>query len=330
MSKPIGKPIIGAFVLGAVAIAVAGIFVLGGGKFLKKKYMRVMFFDGSVKGLRVGAPVTFRGVKIGTVSDIVIRANAKDLTTRIPVVVEVDPDSIETTEGQLDDQLSRLIEKGLRAKLELQSMVTGQLQIELDFMPDKEARLVGGKTKYPEIPTVPSMLSKFAKNLEEIPLTEISRRVTAILARIEEFMDNPALGQSVPNLNRTILEAQKLMEDMRGHVDRLMGSAATTIGHADELMVNVNKQINPLSTSVKKTADAVTEAANDARPAINEVGKAFSNIATLTGKGSEERRQLNRTLKELQAAARSIKVWAEYLERNPEALIRGKGRSKRR
>ena len=330
MSKPIGKPFIGAFVLGAIAIAVAGIFVLGGGKFLKKKYMQVMYFDGSVKGLKVGAPVTFQGVKIGTVSDITIRANAQDLTTRIPVVVEVDPDSIETTDGRLEDQLTRLIEKGLRAKLELQSMVTGQLQIELDFMPDKAARLVGGKTKYPEIPTVPSTLSKLAKNLEEIPLTEISQRVSAILARIEEFMENPALDQSVQNLNRTILEAQKLIEDVRGHVDPIMGSAATAIGHADELMVNVNKQIEPLAASAKKTADAVTEAANAASPAINEVGKAISNIATLTGKGSDERRQLDRTLKELQAAARSIKVWAEYLERNPEALIRGKGRPKRR
>ena len=330
MSKPIGKPLIGAFVLGAVAIVVAGIFVLGGGKFLKKKHMQVMYFDGSVKGLKVGAPVTFRGVKIGTVSDITIRANAQDLTTRIPVVVEVDPDSIETTDGRLEDQLTRLIEKGLRAKLELQSMVTGQLQIELDFMPDQAARLVGGKTKYPEIPTVPSMLSKLSKSLEEIPLTEISTRVLAILARIEAFMENPALGQGVQNLNQTILEAQKLIEDVRGHVDLLMGSTATAIGHADALMVNINRQIDPLAVSVKKTADAVTGAANAARPAINEVGKAFSNIATLTGKGSEERKQLDRTLKELQAAARSIKVWAEYLERNPEALIRGKGRSKRR
>ncbi len=305
MSKPIGKPLIGAFVVGAVALAVAGLFVLGGGEFLKKKYMRVMYFDGTVKGLKVGAPVTFRGVEIGTVTNIAIRTNREDLTTRIPVIVEIDPGSIEITGGSLENQLSRLIKHGLRARLGLQSMVTGQLEIELDFMPDTKARLVGGKTKYAEIPTVPSALSKFAKELQKIPIQEIAHRVTAILASIEKFMDNPELNQSVHNLNQTILDMQKLVKDVDRHVD-------------------------PLAAGIKKTAGAITGAADAARPAIKEVGKAFANIAALTGEGSEERKQLDRTLKELQKAARSIKVWAEYLERHPEALIRGKGKSKRR
>ena len=330
MSQPIGKPIIGAFVVGAVVIVVAGLFVLGGGEFLKKKYIRVMYFDGSVKGLRVGAPVTFRGVEIGTVSNIVIRANAKDLTTRIPVTVELDPDRIGTTGGQLDSQLPRLIKRGLRAKLELKSLVTGQLQIELDFMPEAKARLVGGKTKYPEIPTVPSTLSKLAKDLEKIPLSEMAAKISAILASVEKFMDNPVLDQSVKNLNQTILEVQKLVKDVGGHVDPLLGSATVAIGHTDELVRNVKTQIDPLAAGIKKTTDAVTGAAKAARPAVKEVERAFANIADLTGKGSDERRQLDRTLKELQVAARSIKIWAEYLERHPEALIRGKGKSKRR
>ena len=330
MSKPIGKPLIGAFVVGAVAIVVAGLFVLGGGKFLKKKYMRVMYFDGSVTGLKVGAPVAFRGVAIGTVSDIAIRANTEDLTTRIPVVVEIDPDRIETTGGQLENQLPRLIKRGLRAKLELQSMVTGQLQIELDFMPDTKARLVGGKSKYAEIPTVPSTLSKLSKDLEKIPLPEIVGRLSAILASIEKFMANPELGQSVKNLNQTISDVQKLVKDVDRHVDPLLGSATAAIGHADELLLNVNNEVEPLAAGVKKSAAAVTGAADAARPALKEVERAFANIAALTGKGSEERRKLDSTLKELQAAARSIKVFAEYLERHPEALIRGKGKSKRR
>jgi len=326
MSKPIGKPIIGAFVVGAVALAVAGLIVLGGGEFLKKKYMRVMYFDGSVKGLKVGAPVTFRGVEVGTVSNIAIRTNPEDLTVRIPVMIEIDPASIETSGGHFVDQIPRLVKRGLRAKLNLQSLVTGQLQIELDFMPDIKARLVGGKTKYAEIPTVPSTLSKFEKELEQIPIQEIGHR----LASIEKFLDNPELGQSVHNLNQTILDMQKLVKDVDRQVDPLLGSATAAIGHADELVLNVNKQIDPLAAGIKKTADAVTRTADTARPAIKEVGKAFANIAVLTGKGSEERKQLDRTLKELQAAARSIKVWAEYLERHPEALIRGKGKSKRR
>ena len=330
MSKPIGKPIIGAFVLGAIALAVAGLFVLGGGKFLKKKYMRVMYFDGSVKGLKVGAPVTFRGVEIGTVSDIAIHANTEDLTTRIPVIVEIDPDRIETTGGQLENQLPQMIKRGLRARLELQSMVTGQLQIELDYMPDTKVKLVGGKSKYAEIPTVPSIMSKFAKDLEQIPIQEIGHRVSAVLAGIEKFMDNPELGQSVKNLNQTILNLQKLVKDVGRHVDPILGSATTAIGHADELVLNVNKQFDPLAADVKKTAAAVTGAADAARPALKEAERAFANIAALTGKGSEERRQLDRTLKALQEAARSIKVWADYLERHPEALIRGKGKSKRR
>ena len=330
MSKPIGKPIIGAFVLGAIALAVAGLFVLGGGKFLKKKYMRVMYFDGSVKGLKVGAPVTFRGVEVGTVSNITIRTNSKDLTTRIPVIVEIDPDSIETPGGHLGDRLPQMIKLGLRARLELQSLVTGQLQIELDYMPDTKAKLVGGKTKYAEIPTVPSSLSKFAKDLEQIPIGEIGHRVSAVLASIEKFMDNPGLGQSVNNLNQTILDLQKLVKDVGRHVDPLLGLATAAIGHVDKLALNVNQQIDPLAADIKKTATAISGAADAARPALKEAGRALANIAALTAKGSEERRKLDSTLKELQAAARSIKVFAEYLERHPEALIRGKGKSKRR
>jgi paraquat-inducible protein B len=190
-------------------------------------------------------------------------------------------------------------------------------------MPDTKARLVGGKTKYAEIPTVPSTLSKLEKELEQIPIQEIGHRLSAVLAGIEKFMDNPELNQSVHNLNQTILDMQKLVKDVDRHVDPLLGSATAAIGHADELALNVNEQIDPLAAGIKKTAAA-------AGPAIKEAERALANIAALTGKGSEERRQLDRTLKALQEAARSIKVWAEYLERHPEALIRGKGKSKRR
>jgi paraquat-inducible protein B len=173
-------------------------------------------------------------------------------------------------------------------------------------------------------------MSKFAKELEQIPIQEIGHRVSALLASIEKFMANPELGQGVKNLNQTILDLKKLVKDVGSHVGPFLGSATAAIGHADELVLNVNKQIDPLAADVKKTTAAVTGAADAARPAIKEAGRALTNIAALTAKGSEERRHLDSTLNELRAAARSIKVFAEYLERHPEALIRGKGKSKRR
>jgi paraquat-inducible protein B len=209
-------------------------------------------------------------------------------------------------------------------------LVTGQLQIELDYMPDTKARLAEGNSKYAEIPTVPSSLSKFAKELEQIPIHEIGQRVSATLASIEKFMVNPDLGQGIKNLNQAILDLQNLVKGVSRHVDPFLGSATAAIGHADELVLNVNKQIDPLAADVKKTATAITGAADAARPALKEAGRALANIAALTAKGSEERRKLDSTLNELRAAARSIKVFAEYLERHPEALIRGKGKSKRR
>ena len=75
MSKKVSKTAIGAFVLGAIVLLVAGVLVLGAGKFFTKEHVYVTYFDGSVKGLNVGSPVMFRGVKVGEVKDITLIAD---------------------------------------------------------------------------------------------------------------------------------------------------------------------------------------------------------------------------------------------------------------
>ena len=166
MSNPKSKAVIGAFVVGAVILAVVGVLILGGGEFLKKKLTFIMFFDRSVKGLKVGAPVVFHGVEIGTVKEVAVRANTKDWTFKIPVIVEIDPSTYRDPDLQIDQKeaLPFMIEKGLRATLEMQSMVTGMLQVDLDFKPDTEPKLEGGDLPYPEIPTTASGVEKFTKD----------------------------------------------------------------------------------------------------------------------------------------------------------------------
>ena len=331
MSKQANKKAIGAFVLAALALAVAAIVIFGSGKFFAKTNQYVAFFQGSVKGLRVGAPVMFRGVKIGQVTKMMIYSHSEDQSFDIPVILEVDQDSTQSIGPEIKDEtqhLQELIKKGLRAQLQMQSIVTGQLMINIDLYPDTPVRLIGTQNidiakGVLEVPTIQATLQKLEKTLEEVPIGEMVKSVNNSLKAIEALVTSEELPKSLHYFKQTM----KDMRDFVRHVDQKIDPLAADLGQAlkdaQTLLRNVDSHVDPLAVSMKNTAAA-------ARPAVNEVERAFANIAALTDKGSEERKQLDRTLKEFQAAARSIKVWAEYLERHPEALIRGKGKSKRR
>src|SRR5512134_2415689 len=151
MSKQASKSLIGAFVLGAIFLVVAGVVIFGSGKLFTKANKSVMFFEGSVNGLQIGAPVVFRGARIGQVTDVVVKMNARELTAFIPVYTEIYPQKIMPIEGDqsYDERyLQALITKGLRAQLQLQSFVTGQLMVNIDFYPNTPIRLVGLEKRY--------------------------------------------------------------------------------------------------------------------------------------------------------------------------------------
>ena len=144
------KTLIGAFVVGAVALAAAGITVFGSGKFFQKRIMCVMYFSGSITGLSVGSPVEFRGVRVGEVTKIAAVFDPDTLSIAIPVYVEIDPTSLivsgkEKASSVLSDRKFHqpLLEKGLKAQLDIESFITRQLYINMDFFPDRPTRLLG-------------------------------------------------------------------------------------------------------------------------------------------------------------------------------------------
>jgi paraquat-inducible protein B len=326
MSKQANKKAIGAFVVAALALAVVAIVVFGSGKFFVKKDQYVAFFQGSVKGLRVGAPVVFRGVKIGEVTRVIIYTNRQNRSYVIPVILEVEPENFQDIGPEIKDMkqyMQDLIKIGLRAQLQMQSMVTGQLMVDIDFHPDTPVKLRGDQKKdfakrMTEIPTIQTTMQKLEQNLDGIV-----NSVNKSLKRIEAIVTSEELTQSLQYFKQSLKAIRDLARHLDDKVDPLSADVDQTLKDAQSLMRNINSHVDPLANSIQETNEA-------ARPALNEIERAFANIAALTGKGSEERKQLDRTLKELQGAARSIKVWAEYLERHPEALIRGKGKSKRR
>jgi paraquat-inducible protein B len=196
MSKPANKRLIGVFVLGAIALLVIAVVVLGSGKFFRKIYVAVCYFEGSVGGLNIGAPVVFRGVKVGSVKDVILRYDPQNLTIQIPVYIELDPSKSEIIgprPKEFEEDLRSMIDRGLRAQLEMQSIVTGQMYVGLDFHPEKPAKLVGADAKYPEIPTIPTPLQEIAKKIEQLPLDEIIKNITTAVEGINRLVNSPEI-----------------------------------------------------------------------------------------------------------------------------------------
>ncbi len=269
--------------------------------YAKKDYW-IVNFEGTVRGLAKGAPVEFRGIKIGQVVDIKALVSIDDWKLRIPVLIEVEPERLdvvgavipggrlrdEQTEGRLKF-LDTLVEKGLRAQLRPGSLLTGQLYVDLDIFPDAPpgAFVYGGK--YPEFPTIPA------------PLDQIRSTALNLLARLNKF----PIEQIGNDLRDTVQGANRLVNspELRQAIQAL----DTTLKHTQKLASDVNKNVTP----------EVTETLKQAR-------KTLASAERLIETTSPVNPELRRALEEIARAARSIRGLADYLERNPNALITGK------
>jgi len=346
MSKQGNKTIVGGFIVGALALVVIAVLIFGSGRFWKTRLTYVVFFRGSVKGLNVGAPVVFRGVKVGVVKDITLQADPDTLDMRIPVYIELEPGRIQGIRLEMDPDLflKLMVDRGLRAQLQLQSLLTGQLVVELDFHRDAPLTLVGVDLKYPEIPTIKSSFEELSHTIQNLPLDELANELTLALTGIERVVNSPEVTKSIKTLSQTLNDIQSLVRNLDRRVDSLATVMEETVKDYGKVARNVDSRIEPLADGfavveqdvqkltrnldgqVTRVANSIDVTAKAAIAALTQAKKTLASIEGLTGQDSALVYEIKRTLDELSTAARSIRVWAEYLERHPEALIRGKGR----
>jgi paraquat-inducible protein B len=311
VSKQVNKTLIGGFVVGAIALLVVALVIFGSGEFFKTRPKFVMYFDTSVKGLNVGSPVNFKGVPIGAVTDVQLRFNAKDLKLKIPVFVELYPERISVTDGERSLQnVSRLIEKGLRAQLKMQSLITGQLMIELDFYENKPAVFVG-EGKFDEIPTIPSSLDEISRTLENIPFDKIAEKLTKTIEGIERIINSPELGTTLTSLTAAIKDIQTLVRN----VDDKIGPLTKEYG---ALATNANEELDKVSAAVAKMLDAAEKASDQANRLMIKTGD-------VTSANSPVVYELTRSLQDLSSAARSLRTMSDTIAQHPESLLYGKG-----
>jgi len=217
MNRKANKTIIGAFVIGAVGLLVVAVTVFGSGSLFKKTDKYILFFDGSIKGLSVGAPVIFRGVKIGNISDISLVFDPKIQKVLIPVVIDVELARVKGIPDRIGyPNYNNWIKEGLRGRLEIQNFITGQLMIAFDFYPDKPAKLHGINNEYPELPALPISPDIF-EVMDEIPVKEIASNLEQTVAGLNRIVNS----EGVSELDKTLHEATEAARSMRLFIEYL-------------------------------------------------------------------------------------------------------------
>ncbi len=328
MGTKVSKTTIGAFVLGAIALFVAGVLVLGAGKFFTRQHTYITYFEGSVKGLNIGSPVMFRGVKVGEVTDISIVADPAKHGLKIPVIFNIEPEKVKGTreEFQKDPKYIEhaVRDYGLRTQLQTMSFVTGQLMVALDFFPDKPAVFVGLNKKYPEIPSVPTSLEQLQKTLESLPFREILKNLNDTLQATEALVKSIDARRTTQTLESAIKDVQVLVNHTNEKIDPVVESltktstaAEATLKETKETMAAVKDEIKVVSTSAQSALESAEAALRQSELTL----QAYSDDSRLMI-------QLNRTLRDLSATTRSFRHLSDYLERHPESLLRGKPESK--
>jgi paraquat-inducible protein B len=315
MSKEANTKLIGAFVLGAVALIVIVFVIFGSGKFFQKTTSFVVFFHGDVVGLRVGAPVKVRGVDIGSVTKInAIYDEKGDIL--IEVILKAHEGRIHDTMGYYkkmkgEEFMDYLIDKGLRARLETQSIVTGVRYIKLDFFPDSPLNLVGLNKDYNEIPSIPTageelnaLLGRGLKTFEEIPLVEITHQlrdalVTAntTLASIDGVVNAPEVKKAIVSLSDSLNAVETFVKDLDEQTDPL-----------------IEDKMDVLITSWTETSQAITKM----------IEQSETLLVRMESIAMDDRYEIRMALQEIAKASRAMRQLVDHLQREPRSLIYGK------
>jgi paraquat-inducible protein B len=311
-SKRASPTLIGAFVIGALLLALGGLAVFGSGKLFRRTEQFVAIFSGSVNGLSVGAPVKFRGVQVGSVTSILLSLPGMTLPDlRIPVFFDIDRDTTLKLGAMVNptdpSALTALIDQGLRAQLQLESIVTGVLFVELDLFPNSQVTLFLPKNSgYVEIPTQPTLLQEATQTAADVVAklrdADIDGLVNAVrdAARgVDELAGSPELRQTLVAIRdaltttrETLVEVKPRIAPLAGRFDTGVARLETTLDRLDQTLGSVKASLGSFDTLVDPQAPLVY--------------------------------QLTTTLADLGEAARSIRQFADYLDRNPNALFTGR------
>ncbi|WP_367159264.1 MlaD family protein [Kozakia baliensis] len=316
------QALVGAFVLGGVGLLVAAFVFFGSFHPFTRTQKAVMVFRGATSGLAVGAPVTFRGVQVGSVDRVAIEYDPRSRDAYIPVYVTMRPDNITLAKDHGTAKLpsvEELVAQGLRAEMNLKSFVTGTSEIDLDFAPTSPATLHPDIVSGVEIPTKQSPIQAITQNVTQLPIKEIGDNANAALLAVRELAakldrDMPPLVQSI---RETSDHSREMVDSAHETIEKLQPELTRTLQNVDRLAATGSQQLDARGRELHSLL-------TDANATIVKAGRSLDNVSSMTSPRSAERANLESSLRDIAAAASALRGFANDVERNPQLLLMGR------
>jgi len=321
MSKKANPTSIGLFVVISLTLGIAGLVTFGSGKWFKTMEQFIVYFDSSVRGLNPGSAVRVGGVKVGAVKEVLIHFNQVQGDVFLPVIIEVDNELLNSkTDRTIDlgnsELLQELVDKGLRARLQAESLVTGVLYVDLSVLPDPPpATYHQVEPLYIEIPSAPNDIKLLMENIAHLDFRGLSEKLDALLASLNEDLRQLQMEEISKGLTNllTSLNAVVNSPELTGAVTKL-----------DQTLEETHLLATELRTKVDPIGDGVAQTLVDAQTTMTELRLAVEDLRTLLAPDAPLKRELGGALDQISNAARSIGDLADYLSRNPNALLSGR------
>ncbi len=314
------KPsIVGGFVLSGLALAVVAVLLFGRLNLFSSEDQAVVFFPGSISGLAAGAPVTFRGVQVGSVRRIWIRLDGKNSTARVAVTLELNRDAMRMADGTLpDDQftLPRMLRAGLVAELDTSSIITGQLQVDLDLRPDLGMVPTKSDLSIPEIPAVVSPFESIKTQIEQLQVGQLvttAQRTLESIQRVSDRLDG-RLGPLMDSVQKTSDGARDTLQITTAAIQKILSQSSQTLGDFDQLAIEGKRQLNDRGTDLGRVLA-------DTDRTVNEVNTLSSSLNEMLSPRSQMRGNFDAALRDLAATASSLREFSHEIDRDPTLLL---------
>ncbi len=332
MSKKASPTLIGVFTLAGLLIGAGALVLFGAGKFFQKSSSIVLYFEKSAYGLLVGSEVRFGGVRIGRVTSIKVIIDQKQNRKIIPVVVELShKDLLDvglTTGGNIDfvteEGVKKAVADGLRARMKQQSLLTGQLYIEFDLIPDSPTSNYEPEVKppYPIVPTLGTELDDLIKGIADSLKKFNDLDLAGVMKDVREVLVNAKNQIAALNLKQINDNIVGITEDVKTLTsNQKLGKAIDSL---DEALTSFNEMSKKANQGIDPLLEDMEEVMNKAKAALAKVEEATTDISSVTNPRAPVLMRLQNVLEEAERASRAIKELANDLKRNPNALLMGK------